>query len=85
MYNPNRMKYKLSTDLGKVVECKICEFKRVTSSDYVKYNFETNKFEIAPKLKLLEAFCKVILGIKKINPGFIAWVLILTIVLLIVN
>lgn len=65
MYNPNRMKYKLSTDLGKVVECKICEFKRVTKGDHVKYNFEIKKFEIVPKLSYWKAFINVILGIKR--------------------
>lgn len=65
MYNPNRMKYKLLTDLGKVTECRFCEFKRVTSGSYVKHNFETNKFEVLPKLGYWKGFCKVILGIKR--------------------
>ena len=60
MYKPNRMKYKLPTDLGKVTECRICEFKRVTKDKYVKYNFTIKKFEIKTKLTYWQGLKHVI-------------------------
>lgn len=60
MYKPNRMKYQLTSDLGKVTECRICEFKRVTAGDWVKYNFKNNKFEVKTKLTYWQGIKHVI-------------------------
>lgn len=68
MYKPNRMKYKLASDLGKVTECRICEFKRVTKDNFVAFDFTTRKFKTYGRLNWWEALLHVT-GIKIINPG----------------
>lgn len=60
MYKPNRMKYQLASDLGKVTECRICEFKRIIKEDWVKYNFNNEKFEIKTKLTYWQGIKHVI-------------------------
>lgn len=48
MYKDNRMKYKIASDKGKLIECRTCTTKRFIKENgrVVRYDFSTNKFEI---------------------------------------
>lgn len=48
LYKPNKMKYLLPTDKGVLVNCRLCECKKIIkfNSNVVRYNFNIRKFEI---------------------------------------
>ena len=43
----NNRKYKIKTDKGRAVNCRLCNVKRLIkqNGEVIKYNFETNKYD----------------------------------------
>ena len=47
-FHINHMKYKLPSDKGKMVNCRLCECKTIirNNGNVIRYNFNIKKFEI---------------------------------------
>lgn len=48
LYGKNNMKYMLSSDKGRLVECRLCSCKRLIKQKgrIARYNFDIKKFEM---------------------------------------
>ncbi len=49
MFGKNRMKYQIKSDMGRLIDCRLCTIKRIYKQDgnYIAYNFTTKRFDSA--------------------------------------
>jgi hypothetical protein len=51
LFGTNKRKYQISSDKGKLINCRLCETKKFirNKGNIVKFNYKTNRFDIVKK------------------------------------